>query len=396
MSVPPEDAEGEEDGAAETGGDGEGPDPQMEVFEERLKEAIDGMTQKSSKGRVDSLVAIMQALRAKLIPDFIFERHMTLCDGVERGLKKGKGPEQGASADLLVLILIQLGLCPEAENIFRSIQPVLLTLMADSSASLLARAKVCTALGLVTFLAAEEKDETQASITTLAKVFSQAFLKGDGMPPAVTSEQGALYASALSAWALLITLLPATAVFALLDLHLPELLACPELEVRVTCGETLALCYEILRENDEEFELECHSALCSTLKELATDSSKFRAKKERKQQRSSFREILRTIQERESPCIRVRFGREVLELDSWRRRLQYDNLCTLLGSGMNLHLSQNELVRDIFNLGAPLPTNNLHAAHKVTKLERHLVHLAAFKARTVSRSKFRDKRSVVL
>ena len=67
---------------------------------------------------------------------------MTLCDGVERGLRKGKGPEQGASADLLVLILIQLGLCPEAENIFRIVQPVLLTVMADSSASLLARAKV--------------------------------------------------------------------------------------------------------------------------------------------------------------------------------------------------------------------------------------------------------------
>ena len=78
--------------------------------------------------------------------------------------------------------------------------------------------QVCTALGLVTFLAAEEKDDTQASITTLAKVFSQGYLKGDGMPPAVTSEQGALYASALSAWALLITLLPANAVFALFDL----------------------------------------------------------------------------------------------------------------------------------------------------------------------------------
>lgn len=37
-------------------------------------------------------------------------------------------------------------------------------------------------------------------------------------------------------------------------------------------------------------------ALCSQLKELATDSNKYRAKKDRRQQRSSFRDILRTVE----------------------------------------------------------------------------------------------------
>lgn len=36
--------------------------------------------------------------------------------------------------------------------------------------------------------------------------------------------------------------------------------------------------------------------LVSNLKELATDSSKYRAKKDRKLQRSSFRDILRTVE----------------------------------------------------------------------------------------------------
>ena len=36
--------------------------------------------------------------------------------------------------------------------------------------------------------------------------------------------------------------------------------------------------------------------LCATLKNLATDSHKYRAKKDRKMQRSSFRDVLRAVE----------------------------------------------------------------------------------------------------
>nr|CAD7435227.1 unnamed protein product [Timema monikensis] len=67
----------------------------------------------------------------------------------------------------------------------------------------------------------------------------------------------------------------------------------------------------------------------------------------------------------------------------------------VLGSGMNLHLTENDLVRDIFELGERISPLNF-AAHKQSKLERHLMNAAAFKARTISRSKNRDKRSAVM
>jgi len=38
------------------------------------------------------------------------------------------------------------------------------------------------------------------------------------------------------------------------------------------------------------------SELCNMLKSLATDSQKFRAKKDRRQQRSSFRDVLRAVE----------------------------------------------------------------------------------------------------
>lgn len=46
--------------------------------------------------------------------------------------------------------------------------------------------------------------------------------------------------------------------------------------------------------------------LCEILKKLATDSQKHRAKKDRRQQRSSFREILRAVEVRYYVCYIIR------------------------------------------------------------------------------------------
>lgn len=67
--------------------------------------------------------------------------------------------------------------------------------------------------------------------------------------------------------------------------------------------------------------------------------------------------------------VQIRFGQEVLCLDSWCRRRQYDAMCQALGSGLNLHLAENELLRDVFQLGPKLIVGDLNAL-KQSKLER--------------------------
>ena len=46
----------------------------------------------------------------------------------------------------------------------------------------------------------------------------------------------------------------------------------------------------------QDFELSNVDALCDTLKQLSTESHKYHAKKDRRNQKSSFREILRSVQ----------------------------------------------------------------------------------------------------
>ncbi|XP_076363065.1 interferon-related developmental regulator 1-like [Tachypleus tridentatus] len=366
-------------------------------FEEKLKEAIDGTTQKSTKGRLGCLETIRKAFTSKYMYDFVIERKITVTDMLERSLKKGKGEEQEIAAILTALVSIHLGVGNECETLFHEIGPIFSQIVADPTASCLARAKCATALGLCSFITSSGVSGLALNMQLLHTVFSGSFLKGNGAVPSHSPEVATLHSHALLAWCLLVTILSTSQVLELAASHLQklsELLESPNLELRIAAGETIAVLYEVMREIDEEFEGDNIDELCVKLQQLATDSQKFRAKKDRRQQRSSFRDVLRAVEEGESPDVRVKFGREILYIDSWCKKRQYDALCYVLGSGMNLHLKENELLRDIFELGAPVSNGGM--VQKISKFDRHMVNVAACKARTKSRGKLRDKRADVI
>ena len=174
------------------------------------------------------------------------------------------------------------------------------------------------------------------------------------------------------------------------------LLESSHLEVRMAAGETIALMLECGRSHDEAFLEEYLADLSEAVKKLATDSHKYRAKRDRKAQRATFRDVLRYLEEDISPEINIRFGTERLVLDSWAIHHQYSSLCACMGPGMTHQLQKNDFIRDIFQLGAKVSdTVNDSSRTKQTKLEKHLMNAAAFKARSVTRGKNRDKRSAV-
>ena len=69
-------------------------------------------------------------------------RRVTITDGIERSLKKGRGSEQAAAAQLAPLLCVQLGAGDEAEEVCKLLTPVLSVVAHDTSASYQARAKV--------------------------------------------------------------------------------------------------------------------------------------------------------------------------------------------------------------------------------------------------------------
>lgn len=369
---------------------------QVEQFEAKIKDAIELATQKSAAGRVKAIDAICTGFLKRYCPDFIENQQMTICDIVERSLKKGKGAEIEASAKLSVLLGLQLH---DPEEVYKECKALMTQIVNDKTASPAARASVATSLAGLCFLGGGEMAEVVNTMSVLENIFSASYVKAEWSLPSFPTEVTALHSACLSAWSLLLTLQSSGEVYRIANPLIQKfhgLLASSDVELRITAGEAIALILEFAYDYDEDFEIEDMESLIQTLKGLATDSSKSRSKKDRKEQRSSFRDILRAVEEGDPPSEKVKFGQEVLYLDCWYKKLQYEWFCKVLGSGMNLHLSSNYMIREVFELGAPLPAFDATTSQRPSKSERNAANQLAFKARTQSRNKNRDKRSAVI
>lgn len=68
------------------------------------------------------------------------------------------------------------------------------------------------------------------------------------------------------------------------------------LDVRMSAGEIIALILESGRSYNEDFLDDYLEELIEAVKNLATDSHKYRAKRDRKTQRAIFRDVLRYLE----------------------------------------------------------------------------------------------------
>ncbi|XP_053325769.1 interferon-related developmental regulator 2 isoform X2 [Spea bombifrons] len=369
---------------------------QQDQREDKLREDIDNLMDKSIKTRQVALSNLRLALSSHTLGDFLMERRVTFTDALERCLKKGKEEEQSLAATVLSLLCIQLGSGPEGEEVFRCLKPLLISILTDSSAGVSARQSCAASLGLCCYIAAADVEDLINSVCCLEGIISSYNSDCGTANTALHS----LLCCAIQSWALLLTVCPASRIQKILESHLPRLpgmLSSENVNLRIAAGECLALLYELARDLDEDFFYEDTDALCVTLKKLATDSNKYRAKTDRRKQRSIFRDVLHYVESGEFQEETIKFGLEVMYVDSWTRRRTYSSFKEALGSGIRFHLQYNEVLRDIFSLGSPLVLDAAAIkASKISRVEKHMFNSAAFKARTKARNRVRDKRADVL
>ncbi|XP_056130461.1 interferon-related developmental regulator 2 [Lampris incognitus] len=372
----------------------------QEEMEDKLKQCIDNLMDKSAKTRIAALESLRQAFSSRVLYEFLVERRLTISDCLERSLKKGGGEEQAAAATVFALLCVQLGGGDEGEEGFKMLRPILSAILIDGGANISARQRCARALGMCCYVSsAEDGEDLIKSMSHLEGVFMSSYPNREGTLPIPKPGYPGLYSAALQAWALLVTICPASRLSVLLDIHLPKLQACLEssdVNYRIAVGETIALLVELGRDVDGDFEVEDSEGLCECLKGLATDGNKHRAKNDRRKQRSIFREVLHYIESDDFMEEKIKFGVEGVYIDGWMRRRIYDAFKEILESGVRHHLQFNPLLRDIFGLGPPLILDSGVKSSKISRFEKHLFNSAAFKARTKLRNKVRDKRADVM
>ncbi|KAL4829268.1 hypothetical protein H8958_000236 [Nasalis larvatus] len=333
----------------------------------------DQWNNKSAKTRQGALESLRLALASRLLPDFLLERRLTLADALEKCLKKGKGEEQALPAAVLGLLCVQLGPEPKGEELFHSLQPLLVSVLSGSTASPAARPHCASALGLGCYVAAANIQDLVSCLAYLESVFSRFYGLGSSTTPVVPASLHGLLCAALQSWALLLTISPSTQISHILDRQLPrlpQLLSSESVNLRIAAVETIALLFELARDLEEA---------------------------DRRRQCSTFRAVLHSVEGGEREEEILRFGFEVLYRDSWAGHRIYTAFKEVLGSAMHHHLQSNELLRDIFGLGLVLVLDaTALKACKVPRFKKHLYNAAAFKARTKARSRVRGKRADIL
>lgn len=318
---------------------------------------LDRTSEKNAKTRVDALKKIRLVLSHKLMSTFVADRRDTLTEAVKRSLRKGKNDEQECAVQLASLLFICLGSSLDSDIVFEELYGLLSSSLNDKAISSRCREQCALALAVGCFIAPIGVDYHKQTMDALYLVFSGSFPNGEGVYPTLSANVSALHNTALNAWCLLVTLLSAekTLSMAQQTLHkIAQLLNSTDQELRLSAGEAISLLHEISRESDADFEMRSIDELATKLKELATYSQKFRSKKDRKVERSNFRDILRTILDYEQPSFTIKRKDELVELNSWSKKIQYDVFCTVLESGCQTHLGENQLIRDILEMG-PVP-----------------------------------------
>lgn len=335
----------------------------VDDLEGRLISYLDRTSEKQAKTRLDSLMKIRFVLSNKLMSSFAQDRRDTITEAIKRCLRKGKVDEQENAAVLASILFITLGSNTDSDVVFEELFPVLTSFLNDKSVAAKCREQCAFALAIGCFISPIGVDYLSRIMDNLFLIFSASFPNGEGVYPTLSPNIVSLHNTALNAWCLLVTLLQSNKVLSIAESNLNKLaylLDSTDQELRLSAGESIALLHEISRESNPEFEMKSIDDLSNKLKELATYSQKFRSKKDRKVERSNFRDIMRTVLEYEEPLFTVKRKDEVIELNNWSKKIQYDVFCIILEGGCQIHLGENQLIRDILEIGQiPLDVNAL-------------------------------------
>lgn len=391
-------------------------------IETKLDTSLEGIQEKGFKEREDSLKQLIDLFKKYYLNEYLLNKEFTLTELLHRCLKRGKSNEQQLALQAIQLVFIQFGYSTQSDEFLSNIKETLLTFIKNENSKDVSAS--CIRVLSIAIYITNNIDAIVDFMNTLETImFIQNVdkLQNNAINKSITL-------AAVSAWSLLLTIIPINYVNnTLLDKltrfeYLLENLY--DVDIRVNVGESIALLYEICsNRHDLNSNLSSFNSdnLIEIITNLIKESTKSTSKKDKRHQHQVFRDILKLIEDynqtiengqtnnglvdyeydddinMDSSSIEViKFSNQELFLENWQRKKQYRSFSDVLGTGMNTHLEINETIRDIFELG-PRVFNNNHNQHannytnkKLSKMQRVNKNKEEFRYRTKDLNRKRE------
>ena len=361
----------------------------FDALREKFSDALTLLESRTTNDREKSLNYIASVLKTNFFPELLENWQETLCHLCLKCLSKGKRTEAKLSCVVLTLIFVQLG----PEKLSKSnneIRKGLIDASNNVNHNMELRGHFLYMLSICSFfnLDSEQDEELLSNLETIIC----GTMRKDVVP---------LVTSAFQGWCVMAIQFKPERVLRNYEKLLFRILKIFEefqenKELRLAAGTMVALIYELINDPNERShkKFQKFDELYDLLSELSRQSGKVVGKKDKKVQKSSLRDALLFM---DGDCFRsemMKHGHECFSLESYSKYVQYDIFKELLGTGINVHLSANPFLRDVFDLGASnIQSYGSTMNRKEIKDREKGVFAVNDRARTVYLKKQRDKRS---
>ncbi|KAJ1918992.1 Interferon- developmental regulator 1 [Mycoemilia scoparia] len=357
----------------------------------RLKDALEVLSEKRVSIRLAALNTIVNVLAHNYLPDELDDIKVSILDSLKRCLKKPKQEKEAILAIQGIAIWFVIFGDGE-ESMYNDVRPALEDLVSNSK-SVATRAQAMNALAISNFIAVEDFNNS-IKIVKLIEAALTPPKTPDGRRSSIATDPRML-TQALSSFGFMLTLVGQINPGMVKDLfatcferHL-QLLESDSLSVRMASAQNLAFIHDHLTENRAGLGYMKQERLINTLQDMLRDSNKKVKQKDRAQQRSILRDVIRTMTNNDPPLLKLKFRNKIVSFDHWTQILRVYTFRDTLGTGFHTHFMFNPLVQAIFGVSLDIPHES-----EVMTTERVVVDPGSelAKARTLDMKHKREKR----
>ncbi|KAI9497802.1 interferon-related developmental regulator-domain-containing protein [Zychaea mexicana] len=385
---------------------------------DNLNQAIDDLQVNRTSVREESLASIVTLLTRHYAAGPLQPRNEELLTLLRRSLSKSSSAKESAlAAQAIALNFISHGdAVDDQDELYQQILPALKKTTKNAD-SVIVKSNCLHTLGLVTLIAGSDID------TQLVRDFVFDLIETDGQDFNVEelSPQhiDQLMCTGLRVYGILFIstfyegVVDPEALWEEIEKVMPMhevLLESGDKDVRTAAGENVAAMFEILRiatcrdnededediEHNDDYQYDNMDELLRTLRELSVESSRRQSKSSRAEQKSIFRDIVKSVEDGEPPIEVLKISDRAITFRGWSKILILNAFRNIMGQGLHLHLRSNDLLRQIFRFPAWYfragddDSDNDDDLNRMSKVDRKYVYDENKKARS---KQLRDARS---